>query len=443
MTQIDYSHLRGGPVSIQAPTGEDLTLKGGDAAAAEIVVGQAADAGIVLLPGTPTSGYEYVDVQAETPAAPLGGDSFGLRSLFTMRATTVPYHSAAGLHQLNIPASSSTNSAQFLAGTQSYVKHLGTGTLSETNGTRGIIQTQGTGNMSEANCFATELSQVTSTGHMVTARHYYASPFSNPAAATKPTTLVAFDAADQGADGVLATNTYAFRSAGDSKCLFSGPVTIGGALSMSQPYTNTDSTESTSSSTGSVKLSGGLGVTKNIWCGQTLNFPATGSTSAIGINFGTSGEAMFRFGAGNLKITCGAGLYIDADTQPVTTAQNDLGTSSKKWRNINASGTISTSTATFRTGPNYQSSETGANNAIACALTDVNGTAIPQAEGLRLTIKLAHTLQVGANTFSLNGGAAKSIKSHRNPANDIGTAYAVGGIVDLMFDGTQYLDMSQ
>ena len=408
----------------------------------QIIIGQAADAGIVLLPGTPTSGYEYVDVQAETPATPLGGDSFGFRSLFTMRATTVPYHSAAGLHQLNIPASSSTNSAQFLAGTQSYVKHLGSGTLSETNGTRGIIQTQSTGNMSEANCFATELSQVTSTGHMVTARHYYASPFTNPAAATKPTTLVAFDAADQGADGVLATDTYAFRSSGNSKSLFAGPVTVGSLTTPSTIITSL-ADQSTSTTTGALRSAGGLGVAKNIWCGETLNFPATGTTSAIGINFGTSGEAMFRFGAGNLKITCGAGLYIDADTQPVTTAQNDLGTSSKKWRNINASGTISTLTATFRTEPNYQSSETGANFALACTLTDVNGTAIPQSEGLRLTIKLAHTLQAGANTLSLNGGAAKAIKSHRNPANDIGTAYAVGGIVDLMYDGTQYLDMSQ
>jgi hypothetical protein len=92
---------------------------------------------------------------------------------------------------------------------------------------------------------------------------------------------------------------------------------------------------------------------------------------------------------------------------------------------------------------NYQGSETGSNNAIACVLTDALGSSIPQAAGLRLTILLAHTLQAGANTLSLNGGAATSIKSSRNPANNIGTAYAVGGVIDLFFDGTQYLDMNQ
>lgn len=92
---------------------------------------------------------------------------------------------------------------------------------------------------------------------------------------------------------------------------------------------------------------------------------------------------------------------------------------------------------------NYIASETGANNAIAGALTDASGTNVTLAAGLRVVILLAHTLQAGANTFALNGGLAKDIKSHNNPANNIGTAYAVGGLVDLMYDGTQWQDMSQ
>lgn len=92
---------------------------------------------------------------------------------------------------------------------------------------------------------------------------------------------------------------------------------------------------------------------------------------------------------------------------------------------------------------NYIASETGANNAIAGALLDAAGVAVPQAAGLKVTVKLGHTLQAGANTFALNGAAAAAIKSSRNVANDIGTAYAATGIVTLLFDGTRYLDVSQ
>ena len=83
--------------------------------------------------------------------------------------------------------------------------------------------------------------------------------------------------------------------------------------------------------------------------------------------------------------------------------------------------------------------ENGANNAIACAAA--SGPTL--ATGLRVSVLLAHTLQVGANTFAYNGGGATNIKSHRNVANNIGTAYAVGGIIELSWDGTQWQDMSQ
>lgn len=92
---------------------------------------------------------------------------------------------------------------------------------------------------------------------------------------------------------------------------------------------------------------------------------------------------------------------------------------------------------------NYIASETGATNAIIGALVDSAGNAIPLAAGLSVSILLAHTLQAGANTFALNGGAAKNIKSHFNVANNIGTAYAVGSIVGLIYDGTQFQDQSQ
>lgn len=92
---------------------------------------------------------------------------------------------------------------------------------------------------------------------------------------------------------------------------------------------------------------------------------------------------------------------------------------------------------------NYISSETGGNNAIAGALTNAAGTNITLAEGLAVSIKLAHTLQAGANTFDLNGGGAVAIKKHTNPASDLSTAYASGGIIQLIYDGSVWQDMSQ
>lgn len=89
-------------------------------------------------------------------------------------------------------------------------------------------------------------------------------------------------------------------------------------------------------------------------------------------------------------------------------------------------------------GPNYIAVENGANNAIAGSVP-----AVPLIAGLQVQILLAHTLVAGGNTFAYNGGAALAIKSHRNVANNIGTGYAAGGIITLMYDGTRWEDMSQ
>lgn len=103
------------------------------------------------------------------------------------------------------------------------------------------------------------------------------------------------------------------------------------------------------------------------------------------------------------------------------------------------------STGQIRLGvtSNFIATETGSNNAIAGALTDESGGNVPLTTGLRVTVALAHTLQAGANTFAFNGGSAASIKSHNNAATDIGTAYAATGYIDLVYNGTVWLDMSQ
>lgn len=87
---------------------------------------------------------------------------------------------------------------------------------------------------------------------------------------------------------------------------------------------------------------------------------------------------------------------------------------------------------------NYIATEGGANNAITGTLTGVS-----LAAGLRVTVQLAHTLQAGANTFALNGGSAVAIKSSRNVANNIATAYAATGTITLLYDGTRWVDVSQ
>ncbi len=86
----------------------------------------------------------------------------------------------------------------------------------------------------------------------------------------------------------------------------------------------------------------------------------------------------------------------------------------------------------------------GSNNAITAALLDANGVAIPTVAGLKLTLILgALTLQAGANTLNLNGTSAIAIKSHNAATVDIAAAYAANGIIEVIFNGTSWLDMSQ
>lgn len=94
---------------------------------------------------------------------------------------------------------------------------------------------------------------------------------------------------------------------------------------------------------------------------------------------------------------------------------------------------------------NYIASETGANNAIAGALADSLSVPIAAADGLLVTVKLAHSLQAGSNTFNLNGTSAVAIKSCRNPASNIATAYVSGGQVTLLYNGANsvWCDVSQ
>lgn len=86
----------------------------------------------------------------------------------------------------------------------------------------------------------------------------------------------------------------------------------------------------------------------------------------------------------------------------------------------------------------FISIETGATNAIAAALPNV-----PLLRGVQVAVILGHTLQAGANTFNLNATGAKAIRSGRNPSANIAVGYVANAVIALVYDGTQWLDMSQ
>lgn len=131
-------------------------------------------------------------------------------------------------------------------------------------------------------------------------------------------------------------------------------------------------------------------------------------------------------------------LKTDSGTGQNALFQNVGSSSAPQWISMLSSmGAIEASSI------NFIATETGATNAIAGTLADVSGNFATLGTGLSVGILIAHTLQAGADTFALNGGSAKNIKSHFNKANNIATAYAVGSIVELIYDGTEWQDQAQ
>ncbi len=151
--------------------------------------------------------------------------------------------------------------------------------------------------------------------------------------------------------------------------------------------------------------------------GSTLilanNLRPINATTANLIDVSVGGSLLRINATGAVLLTCTAGANPRTFTQ--------------QWSN-NAGAEVGQSR-------NYFAAAGGSANTILATLT---GTTL--ASGLRVTIKLNQTLQIGANTF--NGVA---IKSSRNPANNIGVGYAATGSIDLLYDSTgpYYLDMSQ
>lgn len=98
--------------------------------------------------------------------------------------------------------------------------------------------------------------------------------------------------------------------------------------------------------------------------------------------------------------------------------------------------TVHVDTIVSGVGVNYIGTESGASNALVAALTDIAGNNISLAAGLRVLLKTSNTLQAGANTLNLASSGVKDIKSVSG--RNLKTAYAVGAIIDLVYDGTNW-----
>lgn len=181
--------------------------------------------------------------------------------------------------------------------------------------------------------------------------------------------------------------------------------------------------------------------------GSTTIFGGTG-TGAITLTPGTAGTIVIGASAGTGAITVGSSSTTQTLNLGTGAGVATINVGTGAAANVIAVGAASSKvgfngTVTSYKAVNYQGTEGGANNAITCNLVDQAGTGLTLAAGLKITLLLAHSLQAGGNTLAINGGATKAIKSHRNPANDIGTAYVSGGIIELIYDGTQWQDLSQ
>lgn len=190
-----------------------------------------------------------------------------------------------------------------------------------------------------------------------------------------------------------------------------------------------------------------VGQTSDTNVGVTISPKGTGTVTIVG---GTTGNTVSVLGAAtatgtdtiNLLAGNAAGTAIKS-MNVLTGTPNTTGNN----RYLLGSGAMTTKASINANFTGYQVMNYlnggGVNNAITVTLVDSAGVNITQQAGLCMTLKLAPTLQAGANTIALNGAAVANLKKHTDPSANIGTAYAANGFINVCFDGTSYLDMSQ
>lgn len=211
------------------------------------------------------------------------------------------------------------------------------------------------------------------------------------------------------------------------------PVAAGGTVVVGGTAQTGAITVGSSSGTQSVLIGNGAGV-------ATVSVAATGvAGNTVNVATGaTAGAAVdtLNLATGNALSTAAKKVNI-ATGVPNTSGNNQviIGGGVTSAVSVNA-------VVTSYQSINYIATEGGANNAITGTLTDAAGNNVTLAAGLRVAVKLAHSLQAGANTFALNG-TSKNIRSHFNVANNIATAYVSTGLIEMMYDGVEWVDLSQ
>lgn len=205
------------------------------------------------------------------------------------------------------------------------------------------------------------------------------------------------------------------------------PKGASGVLTLGLSTGTADIVLGSSSGTQSVKIGNGAGV-------STVNL-ANVSVAGANVNM-----ACAVTGAGITDtVTISGGNAAATGIKVVNIATGTPGTSGNNRVTIGGGATSAvTLNAAVRSyqDVNYIATESGANNALVAALLDAGGNAVTVAAGLRVSIKLGHTLQAGANTFNLNGHGTDSIKKSSNPATDLSVTAASGSILTMIFDGT-------
>jgi hypothetical protein len=99
---------------------------------------------------------------------------------------------------------------------------------------------------------------------------------------------------------------------------------------------------------------------------------------------------------------------------------------------------------TPQAGPTLISDDlSGSNNALIAFLKDANGNPVPVVPGLRVTIRLTHSLGAGLNTLDLNGSGAMPIVKPTDGTNLTVPYIGSGLFIDLMnYAGTKWVAMA-
>lgn len=155
---------------------------------------------------------------------------------------------------------------------------------------------------------------------------------------------------------------------------------------------------------------------------QVWRTAAGGTPSSTGL-IGTTAATLFTF--------TDTGIAGDSATAPTTNTTGGISVA-----RLDDSGA-----AVFAQGVNYVVA-TGTNNTLAAALTNAAGTAIPLAAGLTLLVNTSTlTCQAGANTMNLNGSGAVAIKKGSAATTDLSVALAANSVVQLVYNGTSWLQI--